>query len=86
MATELVTNAVMHAQTPCCVTIDVDEARVRVDVCDESATMPEIGPMPNLDATKGRGLALVAQLADRWGCDAVPGGKSVWFEAASGTG
>jgi hypothetical protein len=28
----------------------------------------------------GRGLAIVAEVADRWGCDTVAGGKVVWAE------
>ncbi|GGS96405.1 ATP-binding protein [Streptomyces griseoviridis] len=39
------------------------------------------GPLP--DAESGRGLLLVAALADRWGTDPYPpGGKTVWAECA----
>jgi len=83
MTTELVTNAVVHAQTPYTLTVDVDvdATIVRVDVRDADPTLPKVGPMPRADAASGRGLALIAQMAQRWGCDAAPGGKSVWFEA-----
>jgi anti-sigma regulatory factor (Ser/Thr protein kinase) len=82
MTTELVTNAVLHARTPYTLTIDIDALVVRVDVRDANPTLPKVGPMPRADAASGRGLALIARLARRWGCEAVPDGKSVWFEAA----
>jgi len=82
MTTELVTNAVVHARTPYTLIVDVDATMVRVDVRDANPTLPKVGPMPRADAASGRGLALIAKMARRWGCDEVPDGKSVWFEAA----
>ncbi len=32
-----------------------------------------------MQATTGRGLGLVADLADHWGCEATSDGKVVWF-------
>jgi Histidine kinase-like ATPase domain len=34
---------------------------------------------PDLDAENGRGLMLIATLADRWGIVPTPVGKTVWF-------
>ena len=86
MTTELATNAVLHAGTPFTVTIDIEPFVVRVSVRDASVIPPVVGPMPGPDAPGGRGLALIAELARRWGCDAIPGGKSVWFEAETRAG
>jgi hypothetical protein len=39
-----------------------------------------------LDTESGRGLLLVAALADRWGVEPYPpGGKAVWAECACDT-
>src|SRR4051794_5422140 len=86
MTTELVTNAVLHAQTPYTLTVkvdvDSDPMSVRVEVRDTSPTLPVVRAMPSAYASSGRGLALIAQLARRWGCEALANGKSVWFEPA----
>ena len=43
--------------------------------------MTPAGPVAApLDATSGRGLALVQSLADNWGIERTPVGKTVWFE------
>jgi hypothetical protein len=34
---------------------------------------------PDLDADSGWGLMIIATLADRWGIDPAPPGKTVWF-------
>jgi anti-sigma regulatory factor (Ser/Thr protein kinase) len=80
MTTELVTNVVEHAGTPCTLTIELEPQVVRVDVRDASPSLPVVGAMCAPDAEGGRGLALVAALSHRWGCEQVVGGKSVWFE------
>jgi hypothetical protein len=36
-------------------------------------------PVRELDVS-GRGLFLVDKLADRWGVDLLPRGKTTWFE------
>jgi anti-sigma regulatory factor (Ser/Thr protein kinase) len=82
MTTELASNAVEHAGTPYTLTIELAPLVLRVDVRDASAALPVMGEMGAPGAMGGRGLALIAELAQRWGCDSVTGGKSVWFEAA----
>jgi serine phosphatase RsbU (regulator of sigma subunit)/anti-sigma regulatory factor (Ser/Thr protein kinase) len=83
LATELVTNAVLHAGTDLDVTIDVDSARVHVAVADGHR-----GEVPTLDTadgqrpllSHGRGLVLVDHIATRWGVVHHGAGKTVWFE------
>jgi serine/threonine-protein kinase RsbW len=79
MTTELVTNVVEHAGTPYTLTIELEPQLVRVDVRDASLALPTVGTCVP-EAERGRGLALVAELSHRWGCEPVDGGKSVWFE------
>ena len=79
MTTELATNAVEHAHTPYTLTVDVTNRTLRVDVRDASTCPPTVGAA-SPDALGGRGLMLVAALADRWGYNTMTGGKSVWFE------
>jgi anti-sigma regulatory factor (Ser/Thr protein kinase) len=82
MTTELASNAVEHAGTPYTLTIELAPQVLRVAVRDASAVLPVMGEMCAPDDVCGRGLALIAELAQRWGFEPVDGGKSVWFEAA----
>jgi anti-sigma regulatory factor (Ser/Thr protein kinase) len=79
VATELVTNAVLHARTQIHLTVSVDESRVRVEVYDENTRLPTVAAI-DPDATSGRGLALVAAVARSWGIEHHPHGKVVWAE------
>jgi anti-sigma regulatory factor (Ser/Thr protein kinase) len=79
LVSELVANSVLHARTPCVVSVDVDDSRARVEVRDEDPRPPvlkEYGPT----AVTGRGLHIVEALSDRWGFTTDATGKTVWFE------
>ncbi|GAQ67563.1 histidine kinase-, DNA gyrase B-, and HSP90-like ATPase [Streptomyces scabiei] len=52
---------------------------IRVEVRDPSRGLPCLMPVQEMD-TSGRGLFLVDKLADRWGVDLLPRGKTTWFE------
>lgn len=79
LASELVTNAVVHARTPVRVDIDVDARTLRVSVADEAPRSPALRRANDARLT-GRGMNLVDALAGQWGVEPVPPGKSVWFE------
>jgi GAF domain-containing protein/anti-sigma regulatory factor (Ser/Thr protein kinase) len=79
LTSELVTNAVLHAATPMCVTLHLLPDRIRVDVADGNVSFPAIKDYGR-DAATGRGLTLFNTLASDWGVQAVDGGKIVWFE------
>ncbi|MFF5855211.1 ATP-binding protein [Streptomyces sp. NPDC012751] len=52
---------------------------IRVEVRDPSRGLPCLMPVQDMDVS-GRGLFLVDKLADRWGVDLLPRGKTTWFE------
>jgi DNA-binding NarL/FixJ family response regulator len=79
LTSELVTNAILHAQSEIELNVSMTPDAIRIDVVDHSANMPA-PRTPAEEDTSGRGLGLVAALATAWGVDERPGGKSVWFE------
>ena len=79
VASELVTNAVLHARTAIQLKVSVDGPRVRIEVFDENTRVPVQAACPP-DATSGRGLALVSSVAGAWGIDHRGDGKVVWAE------
>lgn len=89
VVTELVTNAVIHGRTTrgshVAVTYHLDDVRLRVDVRDAASGMPSVGspgPEDSAESEGGRGLRIVAALADDWGVMPKVIGKSVWVELA----
>jgi hypothetical protein len=77
LVTELVSNAVLHAQTDMLLVVDVVPGRVELRVQDGSPEDPERQDI-DLDAARGRGLAIVDELASAWGVDHDRGLKVVW--------
>lgn len=82
LTTELATNAVEHAGTPYMVVINLTTESLRIDVVDQSVRRPTLALSRPVDELGGRGLLFVAVIADGWGVDLLPTGKSVWFELA----
>ncbi|MEU5213151.1 ATP-binding protein [Streptomyces sp. NPDC020742] len=82
LTSELVTNALVHAEGGAVVTARVGD-RLRVEVRDGTPGRPEI-PTPTTEDTSGRGLMLVRALADAWGIRTEGLGKCVWFELGGG--
>jgi anti-sigma regulatory factor (Ser/Thr protein kinase) len=82
VASELVSNAVVHARSACRVSVAVDDAGLRVGVRDY-APGPELRPCP-VDSARpaGRGLHLVAMLASAWGVHQHTDGKTTWAQIA----
>jgi anti-sigma regulatory factor (Ser/Thr protein kinase) len=80
VVSELVTNAVLHAQTDVTVHVSSDGSVIRVAVEDGHRAPPAVVTAPS-DRISGRGLFLVDTLADRWGTEtAGANGKIVWAE------
>jgi anti-sigma regulatory factor (Ser/Thr protein kinase) len=83
LTSELVTNAVVHAGAPVELIVDLDRVRLAVEVVDASDAPLRPTHAEPMD-TGGRGLELVALLADAWGVTTALPGKSVWFSLATG--
>jgi anti-sigma regulatory factor (Ser/Thr protein kinase) len=79
IVTELATNAVIHAGTAFTVRVLLDGEQLRLEVSDGSSQRPRPRHY-DVDATTGRGLALIDRLARTWGTMADQGGKTVWCE------
>lgn len=82
LVSELVTNAVAHADPPVVLRVDVDDERTRVEVTDGAREEPVLrNPPPT--ALGGRGVMFIDRLSSRWGTSAEEDGvavKAVWFE------
>lgn len=88
---ELVTNAVVHANTTSELRATLDSGVLTVAVRDRgqkrhSGQVPEARPDEDADPLRvyGRGLQLVDALADRWGSERDAVGSTVWFVLEAG--
>ena len=81
LVSELVTNAVAHADPPVVLRVHVDDERTRVEVTDGMRDVPVVRDPPPT-ALGGRGVMFVDRLASSWGTCEEEGeaAKAVWFE------
>ncbi len=83
---ELVTNAILHADPPITVRLGGTVHHPRVEVHDNSRRPPavnsDMAEDDKLLRTVGRGLGIVALYSTSWGADVSSAGKVVWFEPA----
>ena len=82
LASELVTNAIVHAGTPVHLTCRLDGATVEISVLDRHPA--RVIPDPPsaaaaVDRPSGRGLLLPAALSSSWGVTYAPAAKVIWF-------
>ncbi|MFB6571515.1 ATP-binding SpoIIE family protein phosphatase, partial [Streptomyces noursei] len=77
---ELVTNAIRYAAGPIRVRLIHDRSLI-CEVADHSSTSPHLRHAASTDEG-GRGLFLIAQLAERWGTRYTGDGKVIWTEQA----
>jgi anti-sigma regulatory factor (Ser/Thr protein kinase) len=82
LVSELATNAILHAQSEFEVVVHSLRDRYRIEVCDSDTRLPTLRTYV-AESITGRGLHMVAASADRWGFEATPTGKVVWFEVAT---
>ncbi|MGH9152997.1 MAG: ATP-binding protein [Acidimicrobiales bacterium] len=79
LTSEAITNAVVHAGTAVDVVVAVDSLTARVEIHDRRPGAAEVVHAA-AEAPRGRGLRVVAAVADAWGCRPTGSGKCVWFE------
>jgi signal transduction histidine kinase len=80
LITELVANAIRHVPGACAVELTRHGNGLRIAVVDSGSGMPDLQD-PGLSDFGGRGLHIVAALADSWGVDRLDdGSKAVWAE------
>ncbi|MEU2746753.1 SpoIIE family protein phosphatase, partial [Streptomyces collinus] len=78
LVSEVLTNAVQHAEGPVALHLRRTATELAVEVSDLSPQLPQ----PRLaaqDEESGRGLVLVDTLADSWGVRPEEQGKTIWF-------
>lgn len=83
LAGEVIANAVLYTDAPCDVCVRRADERLRVEVTDTDASLPSLVEAAP-DDESGRGLLLVNALADAWGTQPEPPGKTTWFEITMG--
>lgn len=81
IASELITNAVVHGRGPVSVALYHRPGHLIIDVLDGNRAVPLVGTAGNEDES-GRGVALVCRLAERSGWELTDHGKRVWAEIA----
>jgi anti-sigma regulatory factor (Ser/Thr protein kinase) len=84
LTSELCTNTLLHTASgrggSFEVTVRCEDDSVRVEVCDDgSKNVPAVRALDQFSES-GRGLALVDQIATRWGQNGDEYGRSVFFE------
>ncbi|MEV1285687.1 ATP-binding protein [Micromonospora sp. NPDC049679] len=76
--TEMVNNAVAHAQTPMTVRLALRNGALHVAVRDFSRQQPSYDGRVSPKTCGGRGLLLIDTVARRWGSTPLRDGKVVW--------
>lgn len=79
IASELVTNAILHGAEPVELTLRCQGGEVTIEVADGDPRIENV-QVRAVDQTDhgGRGLRVVESLADRWGTRPLQSGKTVW--------
>ena len=79
LTSELVSNAIRYGRPPVTLAIERAPDQLTVSVRDTAPALPvltSVGP----EVERGRGLQIVASVADHWGVEPEPTGKRVWFQ------
>lgn len=86
IVSELAANAALHARGDrFTVTVSTAGDGVRLELHDSSVRLPQQRSYSS-EATTGRGLKLVSDLAQEWGVEPTPRGKVVWAVLRAETG
>ncbi|MCU1393793.1 MAG: rsbP6 [Ilumatobacteraceae bacterium] len=81
-ASELVSNVVVHTEDGGTLRawLRTDDGPFRIEVEDTDSHLPVVRPA--CEGVGGRGLQIIADIAEQWGMFPVVGGKVVWAEFA----
>jgi anti-sigma regulatory factor (Ser/Thr protein kinase) len=79
LVSELATNVVEHARTGFVLDLAVVGDLVRISITDGSSD-PPVPRSAVVSEVGGRGLSILDQLSERWGCDVGRDEKTVWCE------
>jgi anti-sigma regulatory factor (Ser/Thr protein kinase) len=83
IASELATNAIIHGAEPVMLAVSCLDSEVTVEVADGDPCLEHVElRVEDQPAPGGRGLRIVAELADRWGIRRSRPGKTVWATKA----
>ncbi len=82
VVSELVTNAIRHADGPIQLRLIREPTALICEVSDNSSTSPHLRRARVFDES-GRGLFIVAHLTERWGTRHGREGKTIWAELSS---
>jgi anti-sigma regulatory factor (Ser/Thr protein kinase) len=81
IASELVTNAVVHARTRAVMVLRLTANALHISVRDQDPR-PMYRPAPGAsganESDHGRGLLILEAMSDTWGCHPTADGKVVW--------
>ncbi|HEX3824696.1 MAG TPA: ATP-binding protein [Mycobacteriales bacterium] len=83
LASELVTNAILHTNDVVEVSAQITANGITVEVTDRNPTKPIVKTY-GAEAATGRGLRLVEALSDAWGVRGDGRRKAVWFRVLDG--
>jgi serine phosphatase RsbU (regulator of sigma subunit)/anti-sigma regulatory factor (Ser/Thr protein kinase) len=89
LASELVTNAIVHAGTRVQLTCRMNDAAVEISVLDRHPARMIPDPpsaVDQVDRPSGRGLLLPAALSSSWGVTYAPAAKVIWFRLGPDAG
>jgi CheY-like chemotaxis protein/anti-sigma regulatory factor (Ser/Thr protein kinase) len=85
VVSELVTNALLHAENRCQLGIVFRSGWLRIEIRDRGSGGPEV-QAADAQSEHGRGLLLVSAVSSAWGVEPLePAGKIVWAELRSGS-
>jgi serine phosphatase RsbU (regulator of sigma subunit)/anti-sigma regulatory factor (Ser/Thr protein kinase) len=77
LVSEMVTNAIVHGRAPIQLRLRQAREHLLVEVDDTATAVPR-KLRPTSSDIHGRGLQLIAMMADEWGTRPIHDGKSVW--------
>lgn len=83
-ASELTTNAVLHARTNFTLSLHLNDDLLRLAVTDQSVRLPRPRSY-GARATTGRGMNLVYALSSAHGVESTSSGKTVWCVVRANT-